>query len=262
VLADIGHRYDVSRSIALPRRSAGLNPHNIGASAPPTTEGGGQRTWQAEPVASPETHLFLIRHGESRAQVKALLSGHDTCTGLSDRGRRQAEALRDRLAKTRELADIDVLYTSILPRTIETAEIIAPALGGPAPQSECEWCEIHAGEAEGLTFPEFQERYPALGHPDDPFRDRIPGGETWAEFSVRVGARLGRVPREHPGRRVAVVGHGGTISASFVALGDLSIRQATALTSATVNTSITEWRHSGSGWRLIRYNDAAHVGAD
>jgi hypothetical protein len=31
------------------------------------------------------------------------------------------------------------------------------------------------------------------------------------------------------------------------------------LTHDTLNTSITEWRWTGSSWRLQRYNDAAHL---
>jgi broad specificity phosphatase PhoE len=56
-----------------------------------------------------------------------------------------------------------------------------------------------------------------------------------------------------------VVCHGGIIGASFVALGDVPIQRATALTHETANSSITEWRHTGSDWRLVRYNDAAHL---
>ncbi|MGH2686993.1 MAG: histidine phosphatase family protein, partial [Actinomycetota bacterium] len=44
-----------------------------------------------------------MRHGESQAQVDDLIAGHTTCRGLSALGRRQAEALRDRLAATSEL---------------------------------------------------------------------------------------------------------------------------------------------------------------
>jgi broad specificity phosphatase PhoE len=103
-----------------------------------------------------------------------------------------------------------------------------------------------------------RERYAIDGEPD-PFRTSIPGAETWAEFSVRAGARLRRVANDHPGARVVVVCHGGVIGASFVALGDVPIRQATTLTRETVNTSITEWRRTGTSWHLVRYNDAAHL---
>ena len=205
------------------------------------------------------TQLVLIRHGESVAQVEGFLSGHATCRGLSDAGREQALALRDRLMTTGELGRVDVVYTSILMRAIETAEILGPALGEARLLQECDWCEIHAGEAEGLSWDEFLERYPAVGDPDEPFRRRMPGAETWAEFYVRAGARLRRIADQHPGERVVVVCHGGIIGASFVALGDLPIRSVMTLTHETANTSLTEWRWTGSDWRLVRYNDAAHL---
>lgn len=208
-----------------------------------------------------ETRLVLIRHGESVAQTERFLSGHDTCTGLSDRGREQATALRDRLHASGELAGPDAIFTSILPRAIETADIIGPALG-PAPRTaECDWCEIHAGDAEGLAWDEFETRFPPASDRFDPFERRMPGSETWAEFFARAGARLRRVTHEHEGERVVVVGHGGIVGASFVALGDASIADGVDLTHETVNTSITEWRHTGRRWRLVRFNDAAHLAA-
>jgi broad specificity phosphatase PhoE len=210
-------------------------------------------------MTSPETRLVLIRHGESVAQVEGFLSGHDACKGLSDLGREQAHTLRDRLSATGELGEVDAVYTSILNRAIETTEILRPVLGDATPEQECDWCEIHPGEAEGLTWAEFRERFPVVGDIADPFRSRAPGAESWAEFYVRAGARLRRIAHEHPGERVVVVCHGGIIGASFVALGDVTLTNATTLTHETVNTSITEWRFTGKHWRLVRYNDAAHL---
>jgi hypothetical protein len=51
----------------------------------------------------------------------------------------------------------------------------------------------------------------------------------------------------------------GTVGAGFVAFGDLSIGQSIAITRETTNSSITEWRHNARDWRLVRYNDAAHL---
>jgi probable phosphoglycerate mutase len=171
--------------------------------------------------------------------------------------------LRDRLAATRELQAVDVVYTSILPRAVETASLIAPALATPREAiAECDWCEIHAGEAEGLTWDVIAERYPAgdaFVAENDPFISRFPGGETWAEFAARAGARLRRVAVEHAGARVVVVSHGGIIGASFVALGDLPIGRVIPMTHAVQNTSITEWRHVDGTWTLGRFNDAAHL---
>jgi len=208
-----------------------------------------------------QTRLVLIRHGESGAQVGGFLSGHDTCIGLSDLGRRQAAALRDRLARTHELGVVDAVYTSILPRAIETAEIIRPVLGEARPSADCDWCEIHAGEAEGLTYQQMRDKYPGGSASEDLFDRPVPGGETWAECYARVGRRLRRTAYDHHGRRVVVVGHGGTIGASFVALGGLGLRDSMALLHEAVNTSITEWRYTGEAWRLVRYNDASHLTA-
>ncbi len=194
--------------------------------------------------------------------MHGFLSGHDTCRGLSDRGRAQVLALRNRLTTTGELAAVDVVYTSVLARAIETAAILDPALGrGPAVR-ECDWCEIHPGDAEGLSWGQMKKRYPSVGDPDDPFRTWAPGAETWAEFYQRVGRRLRRVGAEHPDQTVVVVGHGGIIGASFVALGRLPVDQGVRVVRQTVNASLTEWHWSGAEWSLVRFNDATHVAAD
>ena len=99
----------------------------------------------------PATRLVLVRHGESRATVDRTLGGHESCRGLTERGRRQAQALADRLERTGELSDTSVLLTSVLPRAIETAEIVAPALGSLEIERDCDFCEFHVGEADGLT---------------------------------------------------------------------------------------------------------------
>jgi broad specificity phosphatase PhoE len=221
-------------------------------------------------MSAPTTRLVLVRHGESVAQAEGFLSGHDTCVGLSERGRQQTEALRDRLVATGELGTVDTVYTSVLQRTLETAAILAPALGDAPSSAECDWCELHIGEAEGLTWREFRERFPPPFDPNaapssnpawDLYQRRAPGSESWAEFFVRAGARLRRVAVEHPGETVVAVSHGGIVGASFLALGDLPMPHAAALVRETRNTSLTEWLHDDDGWRLTRYNDHAHVDA-
>jgi probable phosphoglycerate mutase len=213
------------------------------------------------------TRLVLIRHGESRSTVDQVVGGHEGCTGLSDRGRRQAEALASRLQDTGELSDASVLLTSILPRAIETAEIIAPALGGLVAKQDCDLCEIHPGEADGLTWEEFRSRYMPEG-PRDPYRVWSPGGESWANFMARVGTTLGEVAKRHAGETVVVVCHGGVIEGAFSAFGNQPLRRPFDV--SLENTSITEWRWGDQAplpgrppgevrWKLVRFNDAAHL---
>ena len=111
------------------------------------------------------------------------MGGHEGCSGLTDRGVLQAKALYERLARTGEVAGATALLTSVLPRAIQTAEIIAPALGGLTAEQQCELCEIHPGEADGLPWEEFSARYRPEGLASgNPYTAMAPGGESWAGF--------------------------------------------------------------------------------
>lgn len=207
------------------------------------------------------TRLFLIRHGESVAQVEGFVSGHETCRGLSDLGRRQAEALRDRLARTGEIV-ADVVLTSVLPRAVETATIIGPAIGGPDPVQDCDLCEIHVGEAEGLTWDEFNARYPMTEW--DPNVATTPGGESWYGFGERVAGAITRYAETHADKTIVAAVHGGIIEQSLYGL--LGLDAAANQFGHVVNTSITElwfrenpFRPNGPRWELVRFNDAAHL---
>lgn len=222
------------------------------------------------------TRLFLIRHGEANAFTEQFIGGHDTCTGLSDLGRRQAAALRDRLTRTNEFGTVDVLYASLMERSAETARIIAPALGDLPVVQDCGVCEIHPGDADGLTWTDFRARYLPEGPADDDshFADVhtrwAPGGESWAEFAVRAGTRLVELGRQHAGQTIVVGCHGGVIESSFIALGRQPLRH--LFTGYIENTSITEWflaatkasavgggGRSAPDWELQRFNDTAHL---
>jgi len=207
-----------------------------------------------------DTRIVVIRHGESQAQALHILSGHDTCTGLTDLGRAQVGALGARLQRTGELGAVDAVYTSILHRARETARILQPALGGLDAHAECDWCEIHSGVAEGMDYDEMRAKYMPGVRYAGPYERPIPDGESWADLYTRVGTRLQRAAADHVGETVVVAGHGGTIGASFVAFGHLPMPQATDLVHNVENASITEWIGNGDGhWRLVRFNDAAHL---
>lgn len=212
------------------------------------------------------TRIVMVRHGESRAQELGLVGGHDGCTGLSDLGQRQVAALRDRLAASAELADASVLYSSVMPRAIETATILAPALGGLDVRQECAFCEAHPGEADGLTWEEADERFPAsTGWAGD--EARAPGWETWTDMGRRVQRALGSIVDRHPGQTVVVACHGGVVVQSMVHwLGLELVGDEHRAWMSPANTSITEWRFGTNPYlkgtlpvELVRFNDHAHL---
>lgn len=224
-------------------------------------------------MAAPDrpTRIVLVRHGEANCNVDQFVGGHNGCTGLTDRGIRQVESLRDRWKGSGELGAVTALYSSTLARARETAAILAPAVGGLDPVADCEFCEFHVGdEADGLPWTEVQKRYPdVFERTADPF-GRPAVGDGWEsieEFRLRVGRALFRLAREHEGQTVVVAAHGGVVDVSMVALLNLPTqRDARPADLLTHNASVTEWERQPVGraerpgaWRLVRYNDVAHI---
>jgi 2,3-bisphosphoglycerate-dependent phosphoglycerate mutase len=216
---------------------------------------------------SPEgTRIVLVRHGEPQSALEQRMGGHTHCLGLSERGRAQVEALRDRLAASEELGDDVVLYSSLLRRAIETASILAPAFGGAAVTAECRWCERHfADDLDGVPYEEFRARYPALAE-WDPDTRRGPGDETFNEMAARVRGGFDRLAAEHPGRTVVVACHGGVVWHALIERLGLDRTQPNRGLDAPKLTGLTEFRWGPgqfdttlSEWRLVRFNDVAHL---
>lgn len=207
------------------------------------------------------THLYLIRHGEAVVNVQPIMGGMRGDVGLTPRGVAQAERLRDRLAATHEIK-ADVLIVSTLPRARQTAEIIAPALGVPMTFDD-DVQELRIGEADGLSLKEAWDRFGVPDFRKYPFRPIAPGGENWGQFILRVGATLDRIAREHRGKTVVIVCHGGVIDGSFIYFFGINSLSLPEVELFTHNTSITHWeQHHLDGiarWRLRVYNDTTHL---
>jgi probable phosphoglycerate mutase len=208
------------------------------------------------------THLYLIRHGEAVVNVEPIVGDMRGDRGLTPLGVAQAERLRDRLAATGEIA-ADVLIASTLPRARQTAEIIAPALGLPIIWDD-DVQELRSGEADGMCREEAYARYGRPNFDENPFRPVSPGGETWGQFMLRVGTALNRIARDHAGKTIVVVCHGGVIDGSLLCFFRLSTLTLPPVRFYTYNTSITHWDHDADEaplrpWRLISYNDDTHL---
>ena len=208
---------------------------------------------------SDATRIVLIRHGESKCSNAGIVGGLLGCTGLSQQGVFQAQRLRDRLVSHGELADASVLYASTLPRALETAEIVSPGVGGGhlGIVRESSLCELEPGEADGLTWVEFTERY---GDPDwDSDQDRpvAPGGESWRGFVDRASGAVQLLADHHPGETVVVACHAGIVEATMLRF--LPVADRPRLGLRTENTSMTQWEIAGGRWRLISYNDCSHL---
>ncbi len=124
-------------------------------------------------------------------------------------------------------------------------------------RTRCDLCELHPGEADGLTWSEFAERFGELDWDLDPGRPIAPGGESWTGFVRRVSVALDELVDAHRGGLVVVACHAGVIEASLLA--KLPVAGGTdgaRLGLRTLHASMTTWEVEDNRWRLFVYNDA------
>jgi probable phosphoglycerate mutase len=208
------------------------------------------------------TRLVLVRHGEAVCNVSGVIGGRKGCTGLTETGVAQVEALRDRLWRSGELREVAALYASVLPRAIETAGILAPALeawrDGPplAIATDCSVCELHPGESDGLNWGEFLERFGEPKWDVDPTQPLAPEGESWTEFLDRAAAGLSLIAAAHPGELVVVACHAGVIESAMSAFLPFEHGPQRRGWLRTNHASMTEFELGDRGWVLRRYNDS------
>jgi probable phosphoglycerate mutase len=138
--------------------------------------------------------IVLARHGETEWSRDLRHTGR-TDIPLTDKGRRQAELLRDSLAAR----SFGRVLSSPLERAVETCRLAGVGQRAELTDDLLEW---DYGEYEGITTAQIRE-----GLPDwYLWRDGCPGGETAAD----VGRRVDRVIGELEGLDgdVAVFAHG------------------------------------------------------
>jgi broad specificity phosphatase PhoE len=206
--------------------------------------------------------LVLIRHGDAHAGFGGVIGGRTGCAGLTDLGRRQAEALRDHLASSGRLK-ADVLIVSEIPRAIETAEIIAPGLGLSIARHDCDLCEVHTGAADGLAWEEYTAQYGSFSMEAEPDRVFAPEGDSWNSFHERVQLLLERLAVDHPSETVVAVCHAGVIMAAMRGLLGIphfgGAERVAQLKPS--NTGLTEWEHDPETgrWALHSFNETHHL---
>ena len=203
--------------------------------------------------------LILVRHGDAHAGLRGVIAGPKGCRGLTDLGRHQARRLRDHLASTAHL-EVDVLVTSLIPRAIETADIIAPALGIDEIPRDCDLCEVHTGEADGWDWDDWEAEHGRLDMAAEPDRAFAPGGDSLNGFNERVHRAINRLAREHEGKTVVAVCHAG-VRASSMRMLFTGFGEGSGVRLVPTNTGLTEWEFSPESeqWTLRYYNDAAHL---
>ena len=202
------------------------------------------------------TYLYLIRHARSTWNAEGRMQGWAD-PPLDELGRTQARALAERLKSE----PITAVYSSPLARARETAEAIA-AQHRLTVKYDDRLKERNLGDWTGLTGSEADDRSPELRSNGRDWRiDGPPGGETQAELTARAAAAFADILTAHPdeSRRVAVVSHGGTLSALMAHLFKTPIGSPVHF--AADNTSIARVRAKDGHVHLLGWGDDRHLQA-
>jgi ribonuclease H / adenosylcobalamin/alpha-ribazole phosphatase len=187
--------------------AAGLGDPAADSSRPES----GQQRLPAQPLVTtfgqrPDaraTTTLLLRHGETPLSTERRFAGRGDIP-LTEEGLRQAAAAAGRLAAR---GGIDVIVTSPLRRTRQTAEAVASATGAPLVADEG-LVETDFGEWEGMTTAEASQRWPEEVSAWMRSTDVAPpGGESFADVILRVNAALDRLLAEYQFRTLLLVSH-------------------------------------------------------
>eukprot|EP00045_Choanoeca_perplexa_P012873 m.142810 g.142810 ORF g.142810 m.142810 type:complete len:625 (-) comp16167_c1_seq8:934-2808(-) len=140
--------------------------------------------------------IYISRHGESMFNTQHLIGGD---SDLSPRGKQYAKRLRTFMAK--ENLDNLRVWCSTLKRTIETVENFDNVESWKALD------ELDAGECDGMTYEETQEKFPEMyeERSRNKYWTRYPRGESYADVVQRLEPRI--VELERMKENVLVVCH-------------------------------------------------------
>jgi len=203
----------------------------------------------------PVTTTVLLRHGETPLSGERRYAGRGdiplTATGLE-----QAAAVAARLAAR---GGIDLIVTSPLRRTRQTAGAVAAATGVPLVVGDG-WAETDFGEWEGLSHAEAERGWPEqMAAWVSDTGAAPPGGESFAATSDRVLAALDTLLAEHAGATVLVVSH---VTPIKIALLRALLAPPAALRRIQLDVTCLceiDWFAAGDVGVVRTVNDTAHL---
>lgn len=157
---------------------------------------------------SPQLTIYLVRHGEAEHNVRQILDSiaGDEVYALTPRGREQITSVAEAIALD---GTPDAIISSPIPRTRETAAIIAKKVGIERVLYDFRLRETDFGQWEGKPFLKFSEKYPS---PEMRMEtDGSDGLESLVDERDRCAEFLADLKEHYPGKRVVIVSHGDTL---------------------------------------------------
>lgn len=192
--------------------------------------------------------IYLIRHGESKANALNLFLGHGDLD-LSERGIEQAKLT----AKFLKNLPIDAIYSSDLLRAYHTAEQTSILTGVPIIKDKS-LREIDCGEWDFMPFDEIRVKYKKSFDTwySDVANARCDGGESVAEVQERIVKAITKIADQNPDKTVLIFSHATSIRCFVGYLTGKGVHGVQEIPWAN-NASVTEVEYLDGKFKLIKY---------
>lgn len=199
------------------------------------------------------TTFYFVRHGQTAANAAGLKQGqiNSAMTRLNDKGKLQVRQLADHF----DISFADLLISSPLHRTMQTADILNNSAGIPMQQDQ-RLLEISYGEWDGQKNQQLEMQFPDVFNPvlhdvTANYTKYATAGETFAQVVERVNLFLNEASLQHPNEQIIVVTHGFTIKAILMAT--FGIKHVTSNIPEPDNASVTKLTQTSDGNRYLHY---------
>lgn len=195
--------------------------------------------------------LIVTRHGETEENLAGIMQGH-LPGKLSEEGKIQAKKLARRLKDEK----IDVIYSSDLARTVDTANEIAFFHKETPLLLTAELRERKHGEFEGKKRGELNEEKVSQ------FRSITTApksGESWLQVYERAQLFLDKLIHKHKNQTVLIVSHGGFIRAMVCVIKNQPPEEIFNI-DKIINTSVTIFEiEEDKNHTILLYNCNQHL---
>ena len=202
-----------------------------------------------------KTRLILVRHAEAEGNYKRIFHGWSDGE-LTEKGHVQAVKVAERL----KAIDMDVLYSSSLQRTMQTAGYISRAKNLPIVRTD-KLKEINGGDWEGQPWDVLPHRWPEEYHTweNAPHLHRMPNGESMEEFQERLIDEIKYIIGANQGKNVCIVMHGTGIKALLCYFNSYPLEEMFNIQWCD-NTAITIIDFEDKKFTVVLEGDSSHLG--
>jgi len=204
-----------------------------------------------------KTRLIFVRHAEAEGNLNRLFHGwYDS--KITEKGHKQAKKVAERLADI----PIDIIYSSSLTRTLQTAQYIADIKQLPIIRTD-KMKEINGGDWENRNWDDIPKLFPQENHTweNEPHLHQMPNGENMVEFYERLLKEVTSIIDQNLGKNICIVTHGAAIRTMLCRFyGETLLHMKNILWHDNTSVTVVDFDNETDEFEVLLEGDAEHLG--